>query len=306
MKTFKEIIKAICTELNITYELISNDWIIMLEKDNKTKFIAGYKFDLNNHALGAVLDDKYAMYEALKGKNIKVIEHSLLYGKDDKNSYAKKYNSEEYLENLFNKYNKDVVLKINNGTCGLNVEHLTTLEELKSTYEKMSTKDNSLSLCPYYEIEYESRVIMLANEVQLVYKKERPIVIGDGKKTIKELLCEFNENYFKNYSAENADVILEKGAVYSYDWKFNLSRGARMNETIEGSDLEKIISLAKETSKKLNLGFCSVDIIKTNNEYYVLEINSGVMMKNYISQAKNGYAKAYEIYKNAILKMFEE
>lgn len=32
--------------------------------------------------------------------------------------------------------------------------------------------------------------------------------------------------------------------------------------------------------------FCSVDIIKTDGSYYVLEINSGVMMKNLLIENK--------------------
>ena len=51
--------------------------------------------------------------------------------------------------------------------------------------------------------------------------------------------------------------------------------------------------MAKDVSKKINLGFGSIDIIKTiDNKYYVLEINSGVMIENYIKLTSDGYNKA--------------
>lgn len=304
--TFHIIIKNICEELDIKFHLLSKDWVITLTKHGITKIISGYKFDLNLHALGLVFDDKYALYDVLKNLNINIIEHNIVYGIDNKNDYALLCNNMEYLTKLFNQYNKNVVLKRNDGTCGANVEHINNLEELEEKFLKMSNKYNSLSLCPYYEIDYEFRAIVLDNEIKLVYKKEKPIVIGDGVSTIKELLIKFNPCYFKKIDDKKLDVVLKKGESYVYDWKFNLSRGARINEEVNDHDRQNIYNIVSSISEKLNLGFCSVDIIKSNNEYYVLEINSGVMMENYIEQAKDGYMNAYNIYKEAILKMFHE
>ena len=54
--------------------------------------------------------------------------------------------------------------------------------------------------------------------------------------------------------------------------------------------------MAKDVSKKINLGFGSIDIIKTiDNKYYVLEINSGVMIENYIKLTSDG-VKIFHFY----------
>ena len=58
--------------MKIKYKLLSKDWIIMLEKDGKTRYICGYKFDLNGHGIGLITDDKFALYEVLKAKGIPV------------------------------------------------------------------------------------------------------------------------------------------------------------------------------------------------------------------------------------------
>lgn len=299
-------IKNISKELDIECKILSKDWVIMLKKEDKIRFISGYKFDLNSHALGQIIDDKYAMYEVLKANNINVINHHIVYSPQNKNEYAKSYNSFEYLKDLYSKYNNDIVLKINNGTCGINVEHITNLEDLNKLYLKMVNKNNSLSLCPYYDIESEFRVIVLKGKIKLIYKKERPIVIGDGKSTIKELLIKFNPSYFNEIDDENLDKVLSSDETYIYDWKFNLSHGAKVNESIVSTDLNEIISLATKTFKSLDIGFASIDIIKTNNQFYVLEINSGVMMKNYTKQIEDGYNKSYQIYKDAVVELFKD
>lgn len=304
--TFHNIIKNICEELDIKFNLLSKGWVIALTKDGTTKFISGYKFDLNSHALGLIFDDKYALYDALKMLNINIIEHNIVYGMDNSNYYALSCNNMEYLTKLFDKYNKNVVLKINDGTCGVNVEHIDNLNELEEKFLKMSNKYNSLSLCPYYDIDNEFRAIVLDNKIRLIYKKERPLVIGDGVSTIRKLLIDFNPSYFKEIDDKRLDTVLKRGESYIYDWKFNLSGGARINEEVNESDKQNICDIVSSISRKLDLGFCSVDIIKSNNKYYVLEINSGVMMKNYIKQAKDGYIDAYNIYKDAIIKMFNK
>ena len=57
--------------------------------------------------------------------------------------------------------------------------------------------------------------------------------------------------------------------------------------------------------ENIDFGFCSIDIIKTvENEFLVLEINSGVMMKNLIKENDFGYNIARGIYEKAVLALF--
>lgn len=306
MNQFHQIIKEICKEWEIDYSILSKDWVIMLRKDNKTRYICGYKFDLNKHALGLALDDKYATYDIMKAIELPIIEHNIVYGPNNNSPFAQGCNNFDYLKELYYKYNENVVLKINDGTCGRNVNHIIDLDELNKSYQDLSTKSYSLSLCPFYDIESEFRVIILNDEIKLMYKKIRPIVAGDGKSTIKDLLQKFNPQYFSEYNDENKDQILNKDEIFEYDWKFNLSRGSKATNEITDIEKERVSQIAKMTAANINLGFGSVDIIKTiTGDYYVLEINSGVMMENYIVQIPGGYNHAKEIYKEAVRSMFE-
>lgn len=305
-KNFKNLLKEICKEENIKMTYLSKEWIILLEKDNKSKILAGYKFDLNHHGIGEVCDDKYALYELLAYYKLPIVEHNIVYAPTNKEDYAKGCNNIEYLKELFLRYNKDVVLKVNNGTCGNNVYHITNINDLEKYYTMLNTRAFSLSLCPFIDIENEYRVIMFQNKPELIYKKELPIVYGNGYSTIKELLIEFNPEYFKSYNKDNKDIVLKEKEEYVYNWKFNLSGGAKSSFDIKEEVKKEITSLAIKVSKTINLEFGSIDIIKDKKgNYYVLEINSGVMMDNFIKEIDNGYEIAKSIYKKAIKAMFE-
>ncbi|MDY4237347.1 MAG: hypothetical protein SOX86_05050 [Bacilli bacterium] len=310
MKNLQRIIKQIALENDLSYEVLSCDLVIKLTKGNKIRYINGYKFGLNSHSLGLILDDKYATYELLNSLGISVCKHHILFRPTNHNSYAKNYNSFDYCYDLFLKYNKNVILKVNNGTCGDGVYHITTKKELKKIYNHLLKYNFSISLCPYYDIKNEYRVILLNNEIKIMYGKINPVVIGNGKDKLIDLLKDFNINYF-GYKTNlkkniNYNKVLKKDEKFIYDFKYNLSKGSIITEDIDKETKSIISKMAKDVSKKINLGFGSIDIIKTNDDkYYVLEINSGVMIENYIKLTSDGFKKAKKVYEEAVLEMFK-
>lgn len=310
MKNLQRIIKQIALENDLSYEVLSCDLVIKLTKGNKIRYINGYKFGLNSHSLGLILDDKYATYELLNSLGISVCKHHILFRPTNHNSYAKNYNSFDYCYDLFLKYNKNVILKVNNGTCGDGVYHITTKKELKKIYNHLLKYNFSISLCPYYDIKNEYRVILLNNEIKIMYGKINPVVIGNGKDKLIDLLKDFNINYF-GYKTNlkkniNYNKALKKDEKFIYDFKYNLSKGSIITEDIDKETKSIISKMAKDVGKKINLGFGSIDIIKTNDDkYYVLEINSGVMIENYIKLTSDGFKKAKKVYEEAVLEMFK-
>ena len=307
-KNFKEIIKEICIEDNINCKFFSKDWVIMLEKDGKTRFISGYKFDSNSHALGLIADDKYALYEVLKSKNIPVIEHKIVYNKTNNLDYAIGCNTYEYVKEYFQKNNKNIVIKPNDGTCGKNVFNVTDENEIDIILDKIFLKNFSISICPFYKIKHEYRAIMLDGENVLLYAKYLPIVTGDGHKTIRQLLLDFNHDYFiDKLNDSKYDDVLPENKTFEYNWKFNLSQGSIAKKVSDKLLQDKLIKIAKQVCKEINLKFGSVDIIETtDNELLVLEVNSGVMLENYVRLNPDEYETVKNIYKNAILNLFKD
>ena len=303
----KTMFKDICNELDIKCTLLSKDWIFMLEKDGVTHFFAGYKSGLNDHALGMVLDDKYALYDVLKDKSLPVAEYNIVYGEKVLEDYAIGCNNLEYVISLFNKYNKDVVIKPNDGTCGKDVYRVRDLDKLEKLYYKLTNKYYSINIGPFYNIKNEYRFVIYNGEVRIAYKKNKPLVIGDGKSTIRELLNKFNDSFFVDKLNDSKyDKVLDKGEEFEYNWKFNLSGGAVASKITDKKLYNRLSNIALEASNDIGLKFGSVDIIYTNtNEALILEMNSGVMLEKYIEQFEDGYDIAKELYKDVIKEMFD-
>ena len=297
MREFNKLIKEIGDELNIKVTLLSDNWLTILEKDNKIKYIQGYKFSLNDHALGNIIDDKGLFYDLMIYKKLPIIEHFVIFKNYDKNIVL----------DYFNNHNKEIVVKGNIGTCGKEVFKTDNEQDLFNQIDELFKSQFSISLCPYYDIVNEYRVIVLNYEARIVYGKSRPIVVGDGVKTLKELACEFNANYYNNDKNLNniSDYIPKKDEVIYLNFQFNLSRGAKMFLDIDKSLKEKLIDLALNVSKATNLIFGSVDIILTSdNKLMIMEANSGVMMDNLIKLIHNGREIAKNIYTDAVKLMF--
>ncbi len=294
MHEYNEIIKRICEEEKIKLSTYQDNWLKILEKGNITKYIVGHKFSLNNQGISNIMDDKGLFYELLKHKGIPIIIHHNIF---------KNYDKDEILD-LFNKYQRKVIIKGNIGTCGKEVYKIEDEDRLFEIIDKLLLSQYSISLCPYYEIENEYRVIVLNDEIKLIYGKENAKVIGDGVHTLQELAINFNEKFYTKHQVD--DYIPLKDEKVILDYRFNLSNGARVIESID-NDLEKeIINLANKVIKETNPTFASIDIIKTfDNKLLVMEANSGIMMYNYLRQTNN-YDKVYNIYQEAIRLMFKE
>lgn len=302
---FNKMIKEMCDKNNIKCTFLSKNWVIKLEKDDMTRYITGNKFDLNGHALGNIMDDKYAFYEVMKDENIDIIEHKILYKNDNKNEYAKDCNSYEIALNYFYKNNCDIVLKSNCGACGNEVFHITDEKSLYETLDNLFINNFSISMCPFYKIKNEYRVIILDDEIKLIYGKINPKVIGDGFSTLKELLIKFNYSYYNNKAIKNENYIPSKGEEINYDFRFNLSQGSKIFLDIKEDIKKEITELAKKVTKTTGIRFSSIDIVELyDSSILVMEANSGVTINKACNFIDDGYDIAYKIYEQAIQKMF--
>lgn len=307
MNEFKSIMEEICKELLINLNIISNGWVYVLEKNGKRRFLTATTFDLNNHAIGKIFDDKYATYELLKNIDVPVINHSLAYNDDNTSDYAFGKNTKDYIYDFYNKNDCNIVLKANNGYGGRRVFHVTEKSEIDQVLEKLFLNCNSISMCPYYNIKNEYRIIVLNGNIELMYKKIKPAIIGDGKSTIRDLLVKENEHFFKdNYLSSEYDRVLSLGEKYEFNWQFNLSKGASISLDIDSEVKEDILKIINKITSSIEVGFASIDIVELyNGEKMVMEINSGVAMQHFRKLADNGYEISKKIYKKAVMKLFD-
>lgn len=294
MKIYQKIIKEICEEENIKLDIVSNNWIYVLEKDGRIKYMAGSKFQLNEHSVAHIIDDKYALFDVLNKFDIPVLRHYLFYKDYDK----------EYVKDLFYRYNEEVVVKANTGMSGKDVYRINSLNDLYEKMDYLFETQFSISFLPYYDIKTEYRLIVLDGELELLFAKVKPVVIGDGVKSIKELLMDFNPIFFESVEVE--DRVLAKEEVYEYSWKFNLARGALAVVDIDLNMKTKLLELLHQVLDVLDIRFASVDLVDVDGKLYVLEINSGVDAPKFLMQHPDYYDLVKNIYRKAVKKMFEE
>lgn len=308
-KPFFKILDELCEEKGIKQEKISFGWIRKLTKNNESHSLVRYEFDLNSAVSYEIAKDKYATYAMLKNNSVPIIEHSVVFNPVSRSEYFDE-NFRLILELNLRKYGK-LVIKANDSCKGKDVYVFENVLDGIAIIEKLFKEGNPLvDICPYIDIKYEYRAVYLDGEIIYLYKKQKPSVIGDGVKTLEELIKEKEENVempieiipdlnLKYVPKENEQIIIS--------WKHNLSSGAEAIK-VDSSDenYDKIIELAVKAGKSIGIRFASVDVVLENetDELMIMEINGSVCMNKFSETVENGYEIAKEIYSKALDKMF--
>lgn len=308
-KPFFKILDELCEEKGIKQEKISFGWIRKLTKNNESHSLVRYEFDLNSAVSYEIAKDKYATYAMLKNNSVPIIEHNVVFNPVSRSEYFDE-NFRLILELNLRKYGK-LVIKANDSCKGKDVYVFENVLDGIAIIEKLFKEGNPLvDICPYIDIKYEYRAVYLDGEIIYLYKKQKPSVIGDGVKTLEELIKEKEETVempieiipdlnLKYVPKENEQIIIS--------WKHNLSSGAEAIK-VDSSDenYDKIIELAVKAGKSIGIRFASVDVVLENetDELMIMEINGSVCMNKFSETVENGYEIAKEIYSKALDKMF--
>ena len=155
--SFNTIIKKLCTELKINFIELSSGWVFKLQKDGKTAYIIGNRFDLNLSASGEIASDKSATFSVLNHHLIPVIPHYVAFD-----------------NTLPQDLVYPVVLKPNRGSRGRGVTLCKNQNEAKTTATKLLKSFESICYSPYHESPYEYRTFYLDGKVLCIYRKTKP------------------------------------------------------------------------------------------------------------------------------------
>lgn len=306
---FHAMIRELCSEMNIKMEKLSYDWVLQLSKDGKVRHITRNHMDINPQATGDIANDKYATYEVLKSQNVPVIEHKMIFDSARRNKYILEEGVWTTVISEFEK-NGCLVVKPNNGWEGRGVSLCHTLKETEAAIQKLFKTQASVSICPYCDIKTEYRTFYLNGEILLIYGKTKPFVIGDGEASLGELIEKLDLPdkmvVRDNLSRLDMDYVPRNKEKIDISWKHNLSGGATPTILEKGELYNKIENLAIQAGKAMNINFATIDIIQTTDDnLYVMEINSGVCGKIFTEVVDGGYEMLKDIYRKALQAMFE-
>ncbi|NER25444.1 MAG: hypothetical protein F6J86_37770 [Symploca sp. SIO1B1] len=301
-----KIIREVCLENNISCESFSYDWIFRLSKGNQTAHIFGYQFEKNSSTSHLICSDKCSASDLLQLSQVPAVEHTFFMSPMHIKYVGVSGNWLKLYE-LLNQHGK-LVCKSNEGTGGNSIYLVSNQFELENAVHKIYSCSMSMAVCPFYEIENEFRVVVLDGKAKLIYRKNIPYLLGDGVSTLRQILIAYlqqNLNCPVNFNIPDEDYlkVINYGQKYYLNWKHNLGQGANPEIVQDEKLREQLSDLALRAAKAVNIHFASIDIIETNNQYLVLEINSGVMMENFSKLNDSNYQIAKGIYQEVIESM---
>ena len=283
--SYVKIINEICTEEGIKLSSYSCDaGHLSGESDQKRAFILGYQFGLNPSSVQQVCNDKNIASEVLKEEDIPSVYHACFRAIGPMLQYTGGKGSWKAL--LAELEKGTLVCKDNYGTGGNLVFKVRTQAELEKAASDIYKSSEATAVCRYEDIQSEYRLVVLDGEIRLAFQRfVRHLLVM--KTTVAKLLAEaIAKGQIHSFLVPNEaelSKLLAKDETYLLNWKHNLGQGASAL-TLSIPDLEEeLVSFVKKTAKALGIRFASIDMIKTETGWKVLEVNAGVMMEHFAS-----------------------
>ncbi len=309
-RIFVDAVKRYCSDHGIAVDIRSQGWLIVMRRELKTHFTLGYDVGLNSAMAHRIANDKSATAEVLAMSGIACIPHTLFLN-PRLNAHIPPRGSWEAMVDLLDRSPRGIVIKPNEGTSGRDVFLATRRPALELAVNKIFASHLSLAISPYVEIEDEVRVILIDDVPAVVYRKDRPAVAGDGKHSLLELALaatppERRSTVLPGMLADldraELDAILPLGQRRVLNWRHNLDSGATPVVLEEGEIRQACVQLAIRAARAIGIRFASVDVVRVDGDWRVLEINSGVMME---ALSKRHPELVYATYSAALDKVFE-
>jgi glutathione synthase/RimK-type ligase-like ATP-grasp enzyme len=211
---------------------------------------------------------------------------------------------------LLDRHPKGVVVKPNEGTSGKSVFRVKTKSALEFAVNRVFASSASLAISPLLDIEDEVRVVLIDDVAAVVYRKDRPFVLGDGKQSLFELALGFLHlkrrstilpAMIEDLGKAELDAIVPRGERRVLNWHHNLESGATPVLLDRGEMYNACVQLAIQAAHAIGIRFASIDVVRAGANWKILEINSGVMME---SLNRHHPDLVYATYSAALDKVF--
>jgi glutathione synthase/RimK-type ligase-like ATP-grasp enzyme len=286
-RIFVDAVKRYCARHGILIEIRSQGWLIIMQRGSQRHFALGYDLGLNSAIAHRIANDKGATAEVLAISGIPCVPHSVFLNPKLGEQIAPS-GSRQAMHELLEEHPEGLVVKPNEGTSGRSVFRVSTTLELERAVAEIFLSHLTLAISPYVEIQDEVRVVAIDEDPLVVYSKDRPCVVGDGKRSLRELALAATpaEQHASVLSAiagdldrDDFEAILPPGERRVLNWRHNLDAGARPVLLEQGAAREACVALARRAAKAIGIRFASVDIVRVGGAWKVLEINSGVRME---------------------------
>jgi glutathione synthase/RimK-type ligase-like ATP-grasp enzyme len=308
-RIFVDAVKRYCAEHAIAIDVRSQGWLIVMQHSERRHFAFGYDVGLNSAMAHRITNDKAATAEVLTLSGVECIPHTLFLH-PRLNEYVATKGSWEAMLELLAAHPNGLVVKPNEGTSGRSVFHVTSKPALELAANRIFSANQSVAIAPYVNIDDEVRVVLIDDHPAIVYSKNRASVTGDGKHSLLELAlaaipAERRAAVFSGMAGDldrtELETIVPAGERRVLNWRHNLDAGAVPVLLDKGETRKACVTIAIKAAHAIGIRFASVDVVKVDGRWQILEINSGVMME---TLGKHHPELVYATYNAALDKVF--
>jgi glutathione synthase/RimK-type ligase-like ATP-grasp enzyme len=286
-RIFVRAIKTYCAEHGLAVDVRADGWLMVMQDGARRKLAFGYDLGLNSAVAHRIANDKSATSDVLALAGVDCVPHTLFLN-PELNAFVPPRGSWEAMLALLQRSPLGLVLKPNEGTSGKSVFWVTSKPTLELAVKRIFSAHTALAVSPYLDIADEMRVVVLDGKALVVYSKDRPAVTGDGKRSLLELALEgvpaarrstVLAALFADLDKSALDAIVPAGERRVLNWRHNLESGAEPVLLQAGQARDRCVALAARAADAIGIRFASVDVVRANGGWHVLEVNSGVMME---------------------------
>ncbi|WGD53062.1 RimK-like protein [Bradyrhizobium sp. CB1650] len=278
-RIFVRAVRRYCARHDIAVDVRPGGWLIAMRRGERRHFAFGYDIGLNSAIAHRLANDKSATAEVLALGGVPCIAHHLFLN-PSLGEHVVGAAWHEAMLALLAQNPQGVVVKPNEGTSGRAVFKVTGRDELDRAVGEVFSFSLGLVISPYVEIEEEIRVVLLDRTPLIVYRKERPSLVGDGVHSLRELANAAGQaKHLGELDAGALDAVVPKGERRNLTWRHNLDAGARPVLVDDDEVRSACVKLAIDAASAIGIAFASIDVVRADGAWQVLEINSGVMME---------------------------
>lgn len=287
-RVFVTAVRKYCASRGIEVDVRADGWLIAMKRGSQRRFTFGYDLGLNSAVAHRIANDKAATADVLGICGIAHVPHTAFLS-PKMYKYITPSGAWTAMLDLLKQNPQGIVVKPNEGTGGISVFKVRTEPELEVAANEIFSSEKSLAISPYVEIEDEVRVILIDNRPIVVFSKSRLSVTGDGKHSVLELaiatipterLSAVLSGLAGDISKASLDEVLPAGRRHALNWRHNLGVGAQA-VVLDQSEARAAacIEIAVAAARSIGMRFGSIDVVRVDGRWMVLEINSGVMME---------------------------
>jgi len=278
-----------CAEFGLTFQDIDGGTGLVFSVASQTKTIhfgAGRCswYPQNNATASTLASDKYFTNMILERAGAATLGGEYFFLHDRHRAHRAAGREREDAVEHFRKLGATAFVKPLLGSRGDFAQAVHGEASFRNYLDQVSQYYDSILIQPVVSgIEY--RVFLLDDEIVYAARKYPPSVLGDGVRTIRDLLTAHNEALRSRGLSPVAvtagrdtslDAVLPKGALWDISGRMNLSAGGTMVLEAPGSDAA--FTLARKAARALGLRVAAVDMFTDiggdPDGIRVIEVNS--------------------------------